>query len=113
MKFENGSKLDPETIKEINISVTTTQLVPTLAKTLLFGLGPYFPVENIYSATKIGKDGCFERITSRFGRMSTFVVIGDGVEEENAAKAQNFPFWRITTHTDIVALYNALNMEFL
>lgn len=35
--------------------VTTTQLVPALAKTLLFGLGNVFPVENIYSASKIGK----------------------------------------------------------
>lgn len=39
----------------INVMVTTTQLVPALAKTLLFGLGSVFPVENIYSASKIGK----------------------------------------------------------
>lgn len=39
----------------VNVMVTTTQLVPALAKTLLFGLGNVFPVENIYSASKIGK----------------------------------------------------------
>lgn len=35
--------------------VTTTQLVPALAKCLLYGLGGIFPLENIYSATKVGK----------------------------------------------------------
>lgn len=35
--------------------VTTTQLIPALAKVLLYSLGGAFPIENIYSATKIGK----------------------------------------------------------
>lgn len=39
----------------INILVTTTQLVPALSKVLLFGIGGIFPIENIYSASKIGK----------------------------------------------------------
>lgn len=39
----------------VNILVTTTQLIPALAKVLLYGLGIAFPIENIYSATKIGK----------------------------------------------------------
>lgn len=38
----------------MNVLVTTTQLVPALAKVLLYGLGDVFPIENIYSATKIG-----------------------------------------------------------
>lgn len=38
----------------VNVLVTTTQLVPALAKVLLFGLGGVFPIDNIYSATKIG-----------------------------------------------------------
>ena len=50
-----------------------------LTKILLFGLGPLFPVENVYSATKIGKDSCFERIMQKFGRKSTYVVIGEYV----------------------------------
>lgn len=40
--------------KCVNVLVTTTQLVPALAKVLLYGLGEVFPIENIYSATKIG-----------------------------------------------------------
>lgn len=42
----------------VNILITTTQLVPALAKVLLYGLGEVFPIENIYSATKIGKELC-------------------------------------------------------
>ncbi|XP_039201358.1 eyes absent homolog 1 isoform X12 [Crotalus tigris] len=70
----------------VNILVTTTQLIPALAKVLLYGLGVVFPIENIYSATKIGKESCFERIIQRFGRKVVYVVIGDGVEEEQGAK---------------------------
>ncbi|KAJ8957679.1 hypothetical protein NQ318_017571, partial [Aromia moschata] len=94
-------------------TVTTTQLIPALAKVLLFGLGGVFPIDNIYSATKIGKESCFERIVTRFGRKCTYVVIGDGQDEEAAAKSLNFPFWRITSHNEIAALYNALDMDFL
>lgn len=39
----------------VNVLVTTTQLIPALAKVLLYGLGSVFPIENIYSATKTGK----------------------------------------------------------
>ncbi|XP_063707774.1 developmental protein eyes absent [Culicoides brevitarsis] len=97
----------------VNVLVTTTQLVPALAKVLLFGLGEVFPIENIYSATKIGKESCFERIVTRFGRKSTYVVVGDGQDEESAAKTLNFPFWRISGHSDIRALQTALEMGFL
>ncbi len=39
----------------VNVIVTQTQLVAALTKVLLFGLGPIFDVENVYSAAKIGK----------------------------------------------------------
>ncbi|CAD7086251.1 unnamed protein product [Hermetia illucens] len=97
----------------VNVLVTTTQLAPALAKVLLFGLGQIFSIENIYSAHKVGQESCFERIVTRFGRKSTYVVIGDGPDEETAAKNLNFPFWRISSHSDIRALYTALDMGFL
>jgi len=97
----------------VNVIVTQTQLVAALTKILMFGLGPLFPVENVYSATKIPKDACFERIMSKFGRKSTYVVVGDGKDEEVAAKQMNFPFWRISSHSDLVAFYNALDMGFM
>ncbi|XP_035534018.1 eyes absent homolog 4 [Morone saxatilis] len=97
----------------VNVMVTTTQLIPALAKVLLYSLGSVFPIENIYSATKIGKESCFERIMQRFGRKVVYVVIGDGVEEEQAAKKHNMPFWRISSHSDLLALHQALEFEYL
>nr|CEH19755.1 Cs-eyesabsent [Cupiennius salei] len=94
----------------VNVLVTTTQLVPALAKVLLYNLGEVFSIENIYSATKTGKDTCFERILSRFSRKCTYVVIGDGRDEEHAAKQMNFPFWRVSSHSDLAALYHALHL---
>src|SRR5262249_39120337 len=73
----------------INVLVTTCQLVPALSKVILYGLGGVFDIENIYSATKIGKESCFERIHTRFGRKPTYVVVGDGRDEELAAKQVN------------------------
>ncbi|XP_018097003.1 EYA transcriptional coactivator and phosphatase 1 L homeolog isoform X1 [Xenopus laevis] len=97
----------------VNILVTTTQLIPALAKVLLYGLGIVFPIENIYSATKIGKESCFERIIQRFGRKVVYVVVGDGAEEEQGAKKHSMPFWRITSHSDLMALHHALELEYL
>ncbi|XP_036405898.1 eyes absent homolog 4 isoform X2 [Megalops cyprinoides] len=97
----------------VNVLVTTTQLIPALAKVLLYSLGAAFPIENIYSATKIGKESCFERIVSRFGTNITYVVIGDGRDEEHAASQHNMPFWRISSHSDLLALHQALELEYL
>lgn len=47
--------LRPHRSNCVNVLVTTTQLIPALAKVLLYSLGSVFPIENIYSATKIGK----------------------------------------------------------
>lgn len=97
----------------VNVLVTTTQLVPALAKVLLYGLGGVFSIENVYSATKIGKDSCFDRIVARFGRKCTYVVVGDGRDEEQAAKQLNWPFWRVCNHSDLVALHHALDLNYL
>ncbi|XP_041824910.1 eyes absent homolog 1 isoform X1 [Melanotaenia boesemani] len=97
----------------VNILVTTTQLIPALAKVLLYGLGVAFPIENIYSATKIGKESCFERVIQRFGRKVVYIVVGDGVEEEQGSKKHNMPFWRISSHSDLMALHHALDLEYL
>ncbi|KAK3575019.1 hypothetical protein QTP86_019652 [Hemibagrus guttatus] len=112
----------------VNVMVTTTQLIPALSKVLLYGLGGAFPIENIYSATKTGKESCFERVTQRFGRRAVYVVIGDGVEEETVAKKarfsrpytitissliKNMPFWRVTCRADLEALSHALELDYL
>lgn len=97
----------------VNVLVTTTQLIPALAKVLLYGLGAVFPIENIYSATKIGKESCFERVIHRFGRKAVYIAVGDGVEEEQGSKKHNMPFWRISSHSDLVALHHALEQDYL
>jgi len=33
-----------------------------------------------------GKESCFERVIQRFGRKVVYVVVGDGVEEEQGSK---------------------------
>ncbi|XP_018118735.1 eyes absent homolog 4 isoform X9 [Xenopus laevis] len=97
----------------VNVLVTTTQLIPALSKVLLYSLGGVFPIENIYSATKVGKGSCFQRIVSRFGSHVTYVVIGDAQDEEHTAKQNNMPFWRISSHSDLLALHQALELEYL
>lgn len=47
----------------MNVLVTTTQLIPALAKVLLYGLGTVFPIENIYSATKTGKNNAAKALS--------------------------------------------------
>lgn len=46
---------------------------------------PIFTFVVIYFCA-LGKESCFERIIQRFGRKVVYVVIGDGVEEEQGAK---------------------------
>lgn len=59
----------------VNVLVTTTQLVPALAKVLLYGLGGVFNIDNIYSATKIGESipplsfSCHEQQTSSMAQL--------------------------------------------
>ena len=93
----------------VNVIVTQNQLIAALAKVLIYGLGPTFSPENVYSAAKIGKiiffasiqyasnhfkelysrirykyfvvilgkEACFDRVVQRFGRKSTYVVLGN------------------------------------
>ncbi|XP_044513899.1 eyes absent homolog 1 isoform X8 [Gracilinanus agilis] len=76
----------------------------------------YRRVKEIYNTYKNnvgGKESCFERIIQRFGRKVVYVVIGDGVEEEQGAKKHAMPFWRISSHSDLMALHHALELEYL
>ena len=53
-----------------------------------------------------GKESCFERIISRFGKKVTYVVIGDGRDEEFAAKQVDFNLHVSTFKTQVVtAIY--------
>lgn len=96
-----------------NVLVTPTPLVFAISKVLLHQLGPYFPVENIYSSAKVGKEHVFEKLMQKYGKTCTFVVIGDGRDEESAAQKLQMPFWRITGRNDLENLYRALEYEIL
>lgn len=56
----------------VNVLVTTTQLIPALSKVLLYGLGSAFPIENIYSATKIGETNGLVRSNNTARRLLHF-----------------------------------------
>lgn len=58
----------------MNVLVTTTQLVPALAKVLLYGLGDVFPVDNIYSATKIGNNQLSHSLFKTFFQRAGFLA---------------------------------------
>ncbi|RDD47742.1 Eyes absent-like protein 4 [Trichoplax sp. H2] len=92
----------------VNVIVTTTQLVPAAVKCLLYSIADLFPLENIYSATDIGKEQCFRRIMERY-RNCQYFVIGDGKAEESASRTLNLPFWNISSHDDLFKLNVALN----
>lgn len=47
---------------------------------------PLLPSLPLFICFFAGKESCFERIMQRFGRKVVYVVVGDGVEEEQAAK---------------------------
>jgi len=38
------------------------------------------------ASTGSSKESCFDRVVQRYGRKCTYVVIGDGAEEERAAR---------------------------
>lgn len=42
--------------------MTSGHLVPTYAKCMLYGLGNMFPIENVYSAGKVGKANSFSLV---------------------------------------------------
>ena len=71
-----------------NVVVTTGQLVPTLAKLLLFRLSAAFPPEGIYSARNRGKQHCFALIRERYGAAALYCVIGGHLLTAKCTKMQ-------------------------
>ncbi|KAI6660288.1 hypothetical protein LOD99_13877 [Oopsacas minuta] len=97
----------------INILVSSSPLILTLGKCLLFGLSQVFQVQNVYSSDNTGKCDVFERLVNRFGTKCTYVSIGDSHEDEDASKKHNFPFWRVSSQNDLIALERALQLQHL
>jgi hypothetical protein len=49
----------------VHALVTSTQVIPALAKCILFGLDVHFPVELVYSARSKSKGDCFREIAKK------------------------------------------------
>lgn len=60
-----------------------------------------------------GKESCFERIRSRFGRKCTYVVIGDGPDEDSAARQVSTSVALLTDLSLALATHSALNSPYL
>ncbi|VDP06546.1 unnamed protein product [Soboliphyme baturini] len=100
-----------------NVLIASSSLIPAYAKLLLYGMASFFPLENVYSSVKIGKEASLQRILSRYGKKCTYVIVGDGRDDEIVAKQAKtflqFPLWRVTVHSDLVALHHALELGHL
>lgn len=64
-------------LEVVHVAVTSGQLIPSLAKLLLFRLGEHIPAEHVWSSRFVGKLRCFQRVAERFGPHCTYVAIGE------------------------------------
>lgn len=89
------------TRSDVNVLVTNGELLPTVAKLLLFGLAKHFHPTCIYSSRDVGKLACFREVVKRFGAAADMVAIGDGVEEEGAALRCGMRFVKVESARDL------------
>jgi hypothetical protein len=77
--------------------VSAGHLLPTLAKLHVFGLAACLPSSAVLSSRAFpgGKAGAFARLADQHGPGTTFVVVGDGPDEEAAARARGWAFVRV------------------
>ena len=89
------------TRSDVNVLVTNGELLPTLAKLLLFRLARHFHPACVYSSRDAGKLACFREVVKRFGAAADMVAVGDGVEEETAARRCGMRFVKIESARDL------------
>lgn len=91
----------------MNILISNSSLITILSKVLLFKLGPYFNVENIYSSAKTseysfcsiqmivtpkcpycttGKEHVLNQVLNKFGTNCTYIVVGKARDEYQLSK---------------------------
>lgn len=91
-----GLTEDQTPSQNVNVLVTSGTLIPSLVKCLLFQLDGFITRENLYSSWDVGKLQCFLWIKKRFeGPGVQFCVIGDSMEECQAAENLGWPFVKI------------------
>jgi hypothetical protein len=79
------------------VCVSAGHLLPTLAKLALFGLASFFGPGAVLSSRGLagGKGAVFQTLADEAGPGAAFCVVGDGAEEERAARARGWPFVRV------------------
>lgn len=98
--------------ENVNLLVTNTQLAPALCKCLIYELDAFFPIESVYSSSKVRKQHCFEQILrAHAGDNVEFVAIGDGAEEEHVSRALGIQFLRIHSLADLQRLRVDLQLD--
>lgn len=73
-----GSAYSGGPLRVTHVAVTSGQLIPSLAKLLLFRLVPHIAPQHVWSSRYEGKQRCFERVRRRFGDRCTYLAIGAG-----------------------------------
>ncbi|XP_010935000.1 protein phosphatase EYA [Elaeis guineensis] len=98
--------------QNINVLVTSGSLIPSLVKCLLYRLDNVISHDNVYSSWEVGKLQCFSWIKERFdGPNVQFCVIGDGLEECEAAQIMRWPFIKIDFRPDGPHRFPGLTMK--
>uniref|UniRef100_K3WG24 protein-tyrosine-phosphatase n=1 Tax=Globisporangium ultimum (strain ATCC 200006 / CBS 805.95 / DAOM BR144) TaxID=431595 RepID=K3WG24_GLOUD len=108
--------------ENINLLVTNTQLAPALCKCLIYQLDAFFPIECVYSSSKLHKQHCFEQIMQQYDGVSgdddkdasnrvEFIAIGDGAEEEHVSRALGISFHKIRSLADLKRLRFDLQLD--
>jgi len=93
-----------------SIIITTNTLVMGISKIMCNGLSDRIPIESIYSASKVGKKSCLERIRQRFGKNVTYVTIG---ESRRSNETSNIPHFQVNRLDDIKGLLLSLRNNYL
>jgi EYA(Eyes Absent) family protein len=108
---EEKKQEEQEEEEAINVMVTNSQLVPAFCKCLVYKLDRFFPLDMIYSSTKVHKYQCFQQIMDRFLQDQKeeqeevkFIAIGDGLEEEQVSAALGMDFFKIQNRHDLARL---------
>jgi hypothetical protein len=78
-----------------HVVVSSSQLVPLLAKLLLARLDAAVPLTHAYSAAAVTKVAAFQRVRAKYGPRARYIAVGGGFEEEAAAGLLSWPFVRV------------------
>ncbi|XP_027197901.2 eya transcriptional coactivator and phosphatase 2 [Dermatophagoides pteronyssinus] len=93
----------------LNVLISSSPLIYTLTKLLIFQLGPYFSIGNIYSCSKTSKEHTLNRVLNRFGSNCTYIVVGKGSDEQQLSQKLELPFWPINEREHFESLLNAMH----